>query len=79
MFIIERVVGKDSRNSIHDTGEYHTKRTRLSEKNIISECVEENTNSWYCSAEEEISESRNRWDWLESSDSGINSDSDFEL
>ena len=42
-----------------------------------NECVEENTNSLYCSAEEEKSESGN--DWLESSDSDSNSDSDFEL
>ena len=78
MFIIERVVSNDSRNSIHDTGEHHTKRTRLSEKNITDECVEENTNSLYCSAEQETSESGNEWDWLESSDSDSNSDKDFE-
>ena len=53
------MVSNDSGNSIHDTGEHHTKRIRLSEKNIINECVEENTNSLYCSAEEETSESGN--------------------
>ena len=36
---------------IHDTGEHHTKRTRLSKMNAINECVEENTNSLYCKAE----------------------------
>ena len=72
------MVSNDSRNSIHDTGEHHTKRTRLSEKNITDECIEENTSSLYCSAEEETSESRNEWDWLESSDSDSNLDSDFE-
>ena len=72
------MVSNDSRNSIHDTGEHHTKRTRLSEKNITDECVEENTNSLYCSAEEETSKSGNEWDWLESSDFDNNSDSDFE-
>ena len=51
MFIIERVVSNNSRNDIHDTGEHHTKRTRLSEENITDDCVEENTNSLYCSAE----------------------------
>ena len=56
------MVSNDSRNSIHDTGEHHTKRTRLSEKNITDECVEESTNSLYCSAEEETSESGNEWD-----------------
>ena len=56
------MVSNDSRNSIHDTGEHHTKRTRLPVKNIIDECVEENTNSLYCSAEEETSKSRNEWD-----------------
>ena len=65
----------DSRDSIHDPGEHHTIRTRLSEKTIIDERVEENTNSLYCSAEEETSESGNEWDWLESSDSDRNSDS----
>ena len=78
MFIIERVVSNDSRNSIHDTGEHHTKRTRLSEKNITDECVEESTNSLYCSAEEETSESGYEWNCLESSDSDSNLDSDFE-
>ena len=72
------MVSNDSRDSIHDTGEHHTKRTRLSEKNITDECVEENTSSLYCSAEEETSESRNESDWLESSDSDSSSDSDFE-
>ena len=50
----------------------------MSEKNIDHECVEENTNSLCCSAEEETSESRNEWDSLEYSDSDRNSDSDFE-
>ena len=50
----------------------------MSEKNIDHECVEENTNSLCCSAEEETSESGNEWDSLESSDSDSNSDSDFE-
>ena len=40
--------------------------------------MEENTYSLYYSAEEEISESRNEWDWLKSSDSDSNLDSDFE-
>ena len=71
-------MSKDSQNSIHGTGEHRTKRTRLSEKNTINECVEENTYSLYYSAEEEISKSRNEWDWLESSDSDSNLDSDFE-
>ena len=56
LFIIERVVSNDRPNSIHDTDENHTKRTRLSEKNTINECVDENTNSLYCSAKEETSE-----------------------
>ena len=68
MFIIEQVVSNDSRNSIHNTG--HTKIIRLTEKNI--------DNSLCCSAEEETSESGNKWDSLESSDSDSNSDSDFE-
>ena len=72
------MVSNDSRNSIHDTGEHHTKRTCLSQKNITDECIEENTNSLYCSAEEETSESGNEWDWLESLDSDSNFDSDFE-
>ena len=72
------MVNNDGRDSIHDTGEYHTKRTRLSEKNITDESVEGNTNGLYCSAEEETSESGNEQDWLEYSDSGSNSDSDFE-
>ena len=72
------MVSNDRRNSIHGTDEHHTKRTRLPEKNTINECVNENTNSLYCSAEEETSESGNEWDWLESSDSDGNSDSDFE-
>ena len=71
-------MSNDSRNSIHDTGEYHIKRNRLSENNAIKECVEENTYSLYCSAEEETSESENEWDWIESSDSDSNSGSDFE-
>ena len=79
LFIIEQGVSNDSRNSIHDTDEHHTKITSLSEKNTINECVEENTNSLCCSAEEEASGSGNEWDWLEFSDSDINSDSDFEL
>ena len=78
MFIIERVVSNDSQNSIHNTGEYHTKRTRLSEKNIINKFLEKNINSLYCGAEEETSESGNGRDWLESSDSDNNSDSGFE-
>ena len=45
------MVSSDSRNDIHDTGEHHTKRTRLSEDNITDECVEENANSLYCSVE----------------------------
>ena len=72
------MVSNDSPNIIHDTGEHHTKRTRLSEKNITDECVEENTSSLYCSPEEETSESGNEWDWLEFSDSDRYSDSDFE-
>ena len=55
-------MSKDSRNSIHDTHEHHTKRTRLSEKNSSDECIEENTNSLYCSSEKETSESGNEWD-----------------
>ena len=77
-FIIEEIVRNDSWNSIHNTGEHHIKRIRLSEKNIDHECVEENTNSLCCSAEEETSESGNEWDSLESSVSDSNSDSDFE-
>ena len=73
------MVSNNSRNSIHDTGEHHTKRNRFSEKNTINEFVEENTNSLYCSSEEETGESGNERDWLESSDSDRNSDSDFEL
>ena len=72
------MLSNDSRDSIHNTGEHHTIRTRLSEKTITDERIEENTNSLYCSAEEERSESRNEWDWLESSDSHSNSDRDFE-
>ena len=72
------MVSNDSRDSIYDTGEHHTKRARLSEKDITDEHVEENTNSLYFSAEEETSEYGNEWDWLESSDSDNNSDSDFE-
>ena len=72
------MVSNDCRNSIHDTGEHHTKRTHLSNENAIKECVEENTNSLYCSAKEETSGSENEWDWLESSGSDSNSDSDFE-
>ena len=79
LFIIECVVSNNSWNSIHNTGEHHTKRNRFSEKNTINEFVEENTNSLYCSSEEETSESGIEWDWLESSDSYSNSDSDFEL
>ena len=56
-FIIEEILRNDSWNSIHNTGEHHIKRIRLSEKNIDHECVEENTNSLCCSAEEETSES----------------------
>ena len=78
LFIIEQVVRNDSWNSIHNIGEHNTKWIRLSEKNIDHECVEENTNSLCCSAEEETSESGNEWDSLESSDSDSNSDSDFE-
>ena len=78
LFIIEQVVRNDSWNSIHNIGEHNTKWIRLSEKNIDHECVEENTNSLCCSAEEETSESGNEWDSLESSDSDGNSDSDFE-
>ena len=33
-------MSNESRNSIHYRGEYHTKRTHLSEKNTINECVE---------------------------------------
>ena len=62
LFIIERVVSNDSRNSIHVTSEHHTKRTRFSEKNIINGCAEENTNSCFCSAEQETNESENKWD-----------------
>ena len=72
------MASNDSWNSIHHTSEHNTKWTRLSEKNITDECVEENTNSLYCSAEEETSKSENEWDWLESSDFDNNSDSDFE-
>ena len=78
MLIIERVVSIDRRNSIHDTDEHHTKRIRLSEKNTINECVDENANSLYCSTEEETSERENEWGCLESSDSDGNSHSDFE-
>ena len=78
LFIIEQVVRNDSWNSIHNIGEHNTKWIRLSEKNIDHECVEENTNSLCCSAEEETSENGNKWDSLESSDSDGNSDSDFE-
>ena len=78
LFIIEQVVRNDSWNSIHNIGEHNTKWIRLSEKNIDHECVEENTNSLCCSAEEETSESGNEWDSLDSSDSDSNSDSDFE-
>ena len=53
------MVSNNSPNSIHSTGEHHTKSTRLSEKNIIDECVEESTNSLYCSAEKETSEGGN--------------------
>ena len=53
------MVSNDRRNRIHGTDEHHTKRTRLPEKNTINECVNENTNSLYCSAEEETSESGN--------------------
>ena len=56
------MVSNNSRNSIHDTGEHHTKRNRFSEKNTINEFVEENTNSLYCSSEEETSESGIEWD-----------------
>ena len=79
MFIVERVVRNDSQNSIQDTSEYQIKRNRLSENNTINEYVEENANSLYFSAEEEASESRNKWDWIESQDSDSNLDSDFEL
>ena len=72
-------MSNDSRNSIYNTGEHHTKRICLSEKNIDHERVEENTNSLCCSAEEEPSESENEWDSLESSDSDRNSDIGFEL
>ena len=78
LFIIEQVVRNDSWNSIHNIGEHNTKWIRLSEKNIDHECVEENTNSLCCSAEEETSDSGNEWDSLDSSDSDSNSDSDFE-
>ena len=53
------MVSNDRRNRIHGTDEHHPKRTRLPEKNTINECVNENTNSLYCSAEEETSESGN--------------------
>ena len=56
------MVSNNSRNSIHDTGEHHTKRNRFSEKNTINEFEEENTNSLYCSSEEETSESGNERD-----------------
>ena len=79
LFIIEQVVSNDSRNSIHNTGEHHTKRIRLSEKNLDHECVEKNINSLCCHEEEEASESKNEWDSLESSDSDRNLDCDFEL
>ena len=72
------MVSNDSRDNIHGTGEPYTKRTRLSEKDITDERVEENTNSLYSSAEEETCESENEWGWLESSDSDSNSDGDFE-
>ena len=70
MFIIEQVVSNYSRNSIQNTGEYHTKIIRFTEKNI--------NNSLCCSAEEETRESGNKWDSVESSDFDSNSDSDFE-
>ena len=69
---------QNSRNSIHDTGEHLTKRTRLSEKHITDECVEENTNSLYCSADEETIGSGNEWDWIEYLSSHRNSDGNFE-
>ena len=72
------MVSNNSQNSTHNTGKYHTKRTRLSEKNIINKCAEKNTNSLYCGAEEETSESGNGQNWLESSNSDKNSDSGFE-
>ena len=56
------MVSNGSRNSIHVTSEHHTKRTRFSEKNIINGCAEENTNSCFCSAEQETNESENKWD-----------------
>ena len=65
-------MSNESRNSIHYRGEYHTKRTHLSEKNTINECVEKNTDSLCCSAEEETSASKNKWDWFDSSDSDSN-------
>ena len=50
-------MNNDSWNRIPDNDEHHIKPARLSEKNIINECVEENTNSLYCSAEEKPTES----------------------
>ena len=41
--------------------------------------VEEDGSNPSYGAEDQISESNNEWDWLESPDSDIDSDSDFEL
>ena len=43
-----------------------------------NECLGQNTNSLSWSAEEETNENGNELDWLESSDSDSNLDSDFE-
>ena len=45
---------------------------------MINGCAEENTNSCFCSAEQETNESENKWDQPESSHSDSNWDSDFE-
>ena len=47
-------------------------------KHITDECIGENTNSLYCSADEETIESGNEWDWIEYLGSHRNSDEDFE-
>ena len=41
------MVSNDRRNSIHDTSELHTNRTRLSEKKANNKCVEENNDSLF--------------------------------
>ena len=57
-FYYRAIMDNGSWNRIPDNDEHHTKAVRLSEKNIINECVEENTNSLYCSVEEKTTESK---------------------